>query len=224
MRSKKVLLENSRIYLVLDREVCGYQKLFSIAREAIKAEISIIQLRDKKGSPKEILEFFKRLVRLTKKNKTLFILNDRVDLAFAAGAWGVHLGQEDLSLVEARKILGSRALIGISCQTLEQALKAEEEGADYIGFGSVFKTLTKPKRDPMNLGLLQDVVKKIQIPVFAIGGINLSNIAQLRQMGVKRVAVCRAICEARDVRKTVEEFKERLELTKERINFASLVT
>jgi len=207
-------LKNSRVYLILDREVCNYQKLFCVAREALKAEIDIIQLRDKKGSSEEILEFSKRLVGLIKKSKTLFILNDRVDLALAAGACGVHLGQEDSPLAEARKILGSQALIGISCQTGEQAFEAQAGGADYIGFGSVFKTLTKPKRDPMNLSLLQKIVKEIKIPVFAIGGINLINIARLRQIGVKRVAVCRAVCEAGDVRKTVEEFKERLKLTR----------
>lgn len=208
MRSRKRLLKNSRLYLVLDAQVCGYSKLFCIAQQAVKAQIDVIQLRDKKGLLEDILHFSKRLVKLVEGTKTLFILNDRVDLAWAVGADGVHLGQEDLLLKDARKILGTSALIGISCQNLEHALQAQQEGADYIGFGSVFKTLTKPDRQPMNLNLLKKAAEKIKIPVFPIGGITLDNTQRLTELGVKRVAVCRAVCEAADVAGAVRKFKE----------------
>lgn len=201
------MLKNSRLYLILDTEVCDYPGLFDIARQAVKAGVDIIQLRDKKGLAADILHFSKRLIRLTQGTKTFFILNDRADLASAIGADGVHLGQEDLPLKEARKILGPKALIGVSCQKLEHAREAELQGADYIGFGSVFKTLTKPDRDPMNLNLLQEVVKKIKIPVFAIGGITLDSTRKLVELGVNRIVVCRAVCQAENIEEIVKEFK-----------------
>ncbi len=204
------MLNNSRLYLILDTGVCDYPKLFEIARQAINAKIDIIQLRDKKGSAKDIFNFSKQLIQWTRGTKIFFILNDRVDLALAVGADGVHLGQDDLPLKDARKILGSKALIGISCQSQEHALQAEREGADYIGFGSVFKTLTKPDREPMNLRRLQTVVEKNKIPVFAIGGITLDNTSKLTEIGIKRVAVCRGILEAENVAGSIREFQRRL--------------
>ena len=193
--------------MILDTEVCSYKKLFDIAAQAVKLGIDIIQLRDKQGLGKDILNFSKRLVTLTQKSQTIFIVNDRADIALAAKADGVHLGQDDLPLIEARKILKPQALMGISCQTLKQALKAQREGADYIGFGSVFKTLTKPGRNPMDLDLLKRVIKTVKIPVFAIGGINLTNMAQLKKTGVRRIAVCRVVCESKNVQKTIKEFQ-----------------
>ena len=116
------------------------------------------------------------------------IVNDRVDLAVLGGAAGVHLGQEDIPLKAARRMMGNQAIIGVSCQTLTHARQAEREGADYIGFGSVFKTQTKPDRSPMDLKLLQRVMREIRIPVFAIGGITCENVGRLREVGVERGA------------------------------------
>ena len=215
MSLNKKCLKNCRVYLILDTEVHRYAKLFEIARQSIQARlpdgqagVDIIQLRDKNGLAKDVLKFSRQVLRLTEGNVPL-IINDRVDVAILSGADGVHLGQGDIPLKEAREMMGSKAVIGVSCQTLQHAQKAQREGADYIGFGSVFKTLTKPKRSPMDLNLLKEVIKKIHIPVFAIGGINLDNVRQLKEMGVERFAVCRAICEAENVREVVREFKLR---------------
>jgi thiamine-phosphate pyrophosphorylase len=123
------------------------------------------------------------------------------------GAAGVHLGQDDLPLSCARKILGHNKIIGISCQTIDQARKAQNEGADYIGFGSIFKTQTKPERNPMNLELLQGVVSEIKIPVFAIGGINLTNLESVLIRGVTNFAVCRAISTAENIESITKSFK-----------------
>jgi thiamine-phosphate pyrophosphorylase len=191
----------------LDRQVNAYETLFEIARKAILAGVDIIQLRDKNGSAKEILNFSRHILKLTK-NRIPYIINDRVDVAKAGLASGVHLGQEDMPIAVARKMLGSKALIGISCQTYMHALKAQRDEADYIGFGSVFKTLTKPERHPMDIKLLRRVIDNIRIPVFAIGGIHLGNIAQLKAVGVRRIAVCRAVCQAKDIEKAVEQFLE----------------
>ncbi len=200
------MLKNSKLYLILDRDVNSYGELLKIAEGAFKGGVDIVQLRDKHGSPKEILEFSGKMVKLLK-NKIPFIINDRIDLALAVRASGVHVGQDDVPIVVARKLMGPAAIIGTSCQTLAQAKEAERQGADYIGFGSVYKTLTKPQRNPMDLNLLAEVVRKIWIPVFAIGGITLKNITALKEIGVNRMAVCRAICAASDVEQTTLTFK-----------------
>ena len=206
MLLRRKLLNDAKLYLILDRQVHTYEELFEIAKKAIFAGVDMIQLRDKNGSAKDILEFSKHVLKFTK-NRIPYIINDRVDLAMISQSSGVHLGQEDVPIREARKMLGSRALIGISCQTFSHAQKAQKEGADYIGFGSVFKTFTKPDRSVMDIRLLRQVIKNIHIPVFAIGGVNLKNIAVLKKAGIKRVAVCRAISQAKQVGKAVEQFK-----------------
>ena len=192
--------------MILDREVKGYQKLFEIAKTAVTAGVDIIQLRDKYGTAREILDFSKEILKLTR-GKISYIINDRVDVAILSQASGVHLGQDDIPLKAARRMMGLRAIIGISCQTFEHAKAAEANGADYIGFGSVFKTLTKPDRRPMNLDLLKRVIQHIKIPVFAIGGITVNNTAYLKKIGVGRMAVCRAILNAEDIAATVRKFK-----------------
>lgn len=209
MRWKQRLLRDVRLYLILDRQVNDDGRLFEIAKESIRWGVDMIQLRDKAGASREILESAQKILKLTK-GHVPFIVNDRVDLALASGAGGVHLGQDDLPCRLARRMMGRQALIGVSCQTYRQAQQAQEEGADYIGFGSVFKTLTKPERQPMDLDLLAKVVKHIRIPVFAIGGIGLENIAKLQAIGVDRFAVCRAICKARDIRKAVSDLKKEM--------------
>ena len=183
--------------MVLDTEVKNYAELFTIARESIKYGVDIVQLRDKNGLAKDILKFSRRMRNLLK-NRIPYIINDRVDLAMAS-ACGVHLGQDDLPIAFARKLMGPKAIIGASCQSLKQALVAERQGADYIGLGSVFKTLTKPQRHPMDLNLLAEVVRRIKIPVFAIGGINVRNLPLVKAAGVQRLAVCRAISCAADI-------------------------
>ncbi|MBF0385235.1 MAG: thiamine phosphate synthase [Candidatus Omnitrophica bacterium] len=210
MTSRRKSLEDCKLYLILDRSVNSYKELFEIAEAAVGSGVDILQLRDKSGEAKFILEGAKHIAAICR-DKAYFILNDRIDIAYAAGADGVHLGQDDLPIDAARKILPGNSIIGLSCQTLQQAKEAQSKGADYIGFGSVFKTLTKPQRDPMDLGLLRSVYKEINIPVFAIGGIDLSNVGLLTEIGVKRVAVCRAVGLADDIPAVVRDFSEALD-------------
>ncbi|MBF0521558.1 MAG: thiamine phosphate synthase [Candidatus Omnitrophica bacterium] len=207
MQWRKKLLKDSKLYLILDTEVCGYGRLLDIAKKAFRAGVNIFQIRDKRGSVQEMLLFSQKMVRMLNK-KALFIVNDRVDVALAADADGVHVGQEDLPCSVSRDILGSDKLVGVSCQTLRHVERAQQAGADYIGFGSVFKTLTKPGRQAMDLNFLKHIVKESRIPLFAIGGINFDNIYSVTQAGVSRVAICRAICQARDVERTTKSFKD----------------
>lgn len=168
--------------------------------------MDVIQLRDKCGSAADIIRLSTEIIRFTKQS-VLYIINDRVDIAHAIDCDGVHIGQDDIPLDKARALLGPRKIIGVSCQSLRQSIKAQEGGADYIGFGSVFKTLTKPERQPMELGLLRKVLNRIDIPVFPIGGIDRAGLAVLQRMGVERAAICRAICEAKDVTGAARYFK-----------------
>ena len=201
-------INDCRLYLILDSDVAEYDRLFSVAKESIKGGVDVFQWRDKSARTSDSLAFARKLRKMINPAKALFIVNDRVDLALAAQADGVHLGQDDLPLIAARKILPPGGLVGISCQTLEHSRRAQRQGADYIGFGSVFKTLTKPGRVPMDLKILRTVVKKTKIPLFAIGGITALNIQQLTSIGVRRVAVCRDICLARDVRAAASDLKK----------------
>ena len=206
MRSNKKLLAAAKLYLILDTQVLEYSALLDVLKDSVRSGINIVQLRDKKGSPKEILDFCRKALAVTR-HKALFIVNDRADLAFFSGADGLHVGQEDLNCFQARKMMGQGKVIGVSCQNLQQAKLAEVQGADYIGFGSVFKTKTKPERQAMDLDLLQKVIKQVKIPVFPIGGINKENIGQLIPLGVTRAAVCRDILLAKDVGQAVRDLK-----------------
>ncbi len=189
---KKKRLAGCRLYLILDAQVLKYKDLLAVTKKAVQAGVDIVQLRDKTGKAHEILRYA-RMIRKIAGKETLFIVNDRVDIAFLCGADGVHLGQDDLSAEDARKILGNGMIIGRSCQTLQHLRRAEGEGADYVGFGSVFATQTKPGRKPMDLGLLEKAVRMARVPLFVIGGITRKNMAIVTARGARRVAVCRDI-------------------------------
>jgi len=209
MRSNKKLLASAKLYLILDSQVLDHRALLQVLKDSVRGGIDIVQLRDKNSSVKEILSFCKEILKITK-HKIPFIVNDRADVALVSGADGLHVGQEDIDYLQARKLMGSGKIIGVSCQNLAHALKAQAQGADYIGFGSVFQTKTKPGREAMDLGLLQKVIKKIHIPVFPIGGIDRKNIGQLIPLGVKRAAVCRDILLADDVGISVMQIRNSL--------------
>ncbi len=205
MRSKKPLLAHSNVYLILDRQVNDYDELSDVALKAVQGGIRILQIRDKRGQRSDIAAFSRRLMTQLP-DDVIFVINDDVALAAELKADAVHVGQDDMSVEAARRELGESTIIGASCQTMEQAYLAQDQGADYIGFGSVFKTLTKPDRHPMEHDLLRDVVKNLDIPVYAIGGIDLDRLALLKSLGVSHVAVCRAVSESEDVEKSARQF------------------
>lgn len=164
-----------------------------MCRAALNAGIRFIQYRDKDRTRREIYYEALRLRELTLSAQAILIVNDHADIALAVDADGVHLGQEDLPLKEARKIMGNR-IIGISTHDLEQARKADEGGADYIGFGPVFETLTKDAGSPRGIENLRLVKENTAIPVVAIGGINSSNLKDVLDAGADAAAVATAIC------------------------------
>ena len=198
MKSKKKLLKKSRLYLILDKKTCGNKPLTLIAAEFKDSKVDIIQLRDKRNSRGLLLKAAMKLNKLFKATNKIFIINDHPDIAKIADCDGVHLGQGDWPVKKARKLLGRNKIIGVSCHNLKQAKKAQSEGADYIGIGPVFATKTKPDYLPIGLSGVNALKGKISIPYFAIGDIKENNIDSVVRQGAKRVAVCRAILEAKD--------------------------
>jgi thiamine-phosphate pyrophosphorylase len=185
--------------------------LFEIMKVAVPGGVDIVQLRDKLGTSREALKFCRRALGWLR-GQVPFVVNDRVDIACISGADGVHLGQEDIAVDEARKMLGRRKIIGKSCQTIAHVRAAIREEVDYIGFGSVFKTLTKPGRQAMDLSKLRAVADESRVPLFAIGGITKENLGQVIACGVSRVAVCRDILLSDDITFSVGKIKKRLKL------------
>ncbi len=171
---------------------CGvpaYEAAFTV----LKAGIRFIQYRKKEGTRREIYEEAAKFRKLTHYFNAVLIVNDHADIALAVNADGVHLGQEDLPLREARKIMG-RKIVGISTHNPEQAAEAVSGGADYIGFGPVFETTTKDAGEPKGVEGLRLIRRKTGIPVIAIGGINIDNIESVMDAGADAVAVASAIC------------------------------
>ncbi len=173
--------------------------------KVLKAGVKWIQYREKERSMRKMFEETTKLKRLSKDYNALFIVNDYVDLALCVDADGVHLGQEDLHLTEARRILGKGKIIGISTHTLVQAIEAEKGGADYIGFGPIFFTATKDAGSPKGIDILQEVKKQVRIPVVAIGGINLENVRPVFDTDVDAIAVASAILKG-DVEENAKRF------------------
>ncbi len=212
MVSKRKRLSGCRLYLILDAQVVPYARLFDLLKMSAQHGVDIVQLRDKLGTVRDALSFSRKAMAWLK-GRIPFIVNDRVDVALLSGADGVHLGQDDIPVTDARRILGARAIIGRSCQTMGHLKAAVAEGADYAGFGSVFKTLTKPGRLPMDPRLLTRAARFSDLngyPVFMIGGISRANSNEVRACGVRRVAVCRDILLAKDARVSVGEWRRAL--------------
>lgn len=180
------------ICLITDRGATGIPCREMVSR-VLTAGIRWIQFREKLKPRLKLYEQAMEIRALTKDADAILIVNDHVDIAQAVGADGIHLGQEDLPIKEARKIVGKDRIIGISTHNLEQAVKAEEAGADYIGFGPVFHTTTKVAGAPRGISMLKTVTERIHIPVVAIGGINLDNVESVFLNGADAVAVASAI-------------------------------
>ncbi len=198
MKLKRKLLRNSRLYLIIDKETTGNKSIFGIASEIKASGITcIIQLRDKISKKADIVKEAYRLKKLLLKSSILFIINDYPDIAKITDCDGIHIGQEDINIALARGILGKEKTIGVSCHSLKQAKQAQNNGADYIGIGPVFTTPTKPEYKPVGLKMLSTVMKQLNIPAFAIGGINKDNIHQVTSAGANRIAVVRAVCQGK---------------------------
>lgn len=209
MKPKKDLLKKHRLYLIVDKKISCNRNIPAMVARIKDSGAGIIQLRDKQSKKESIIKDALLLRKALSNTKTLFIVNDYLDVAKILNCDGLHLGQEDSSLGIARKILGPNKIIGVSCHNLKQALKAQRDGADYIGFGPVFPTTTKPRiKKTTGLNLIKELKKKMKIPFFAIGGINKSNINKVLSSGTDKVAMCSAILKAKNISSEIEYFSK----------------
>lgn len=196
------------LYVITDERIgLGRSHLF-LAEEALRGGATVIQLRDKEKSGRELYKIGVKLREITKKYKALFIVNDRLDIALAVGADGVHLGMNDLPISVARRIAGSNFIIGASVSSPEEAVLAEKEGADYISAQSIFETSSKEDVKVIGIEGLKTIVKVSSLPVIAIGGINRDNVRDVMKTGVKGIAVISAIVSKEDVKSATEELKK----------------
>ncbi len=205
MRCSKEAL---RLYGVTDRSWLGDETLYRQVEKALKGGATFIQLREKDLEQKKFLEEAKALKKLCGEYQVPFVINDDVGIALSANADGVHVGQSDMDASEVRSILGDNKIIGVSAQTVEQAVRAERQGADYLGVGAVFPTDSKKDANDVSYDTLKAICNAVSIPVIAIGGITRENVKELSGSGVCGIAVISAIFASRDIEAAARELKE----------------
>ncbi|MDR1168307.1 MAG: thiamine phosphate synthase [Heliobacteriaceae bacterium] len=207
----KLMLASRRLYLVTNSDLFAEEDEFLDAvASALAGGVDMVQLREKTMPANKIIELGKKIKLLCAEYGAVFIVNDRADIAYVLEADGVHLGQDDMDIASARKILGSNAIIGISTHAPEQALKAAADGADYIGAGPVFSTPTKPDRASVGLDYIRWVSENISVPAFAIGGIDFSNVKKVTEAGAERIAVVRAVMNAKNPGEAAQKIRQLL--------------
>ena len=200
-----------KLYFVTNSEAFDEEKdFFRSVESALKGGVDYIQLREKNRSDKEVLRLARELKVMTDEYDTPLIVDDRVDVAFAAGC-GVHLGAEDLPIAIAREILGKDAIIGASVKSVERAYEAAEEGADYFGTGALFPTKTKVITRPTSLETFRAIKSAVEVPVFAIGGINEKTLPKLKGLPMDGICVVSAIQYAKDPERAVKDLRKLLE-------------
>jgi len=203
----KLYKDTMTLYAITDRRWTQTQTLFEQVDLALKGGVTCIQLREKNLDEKTFLEEAKEIKKLCRKYNVPFIINDNVKIAIQCRADGIHLGQDDMNIKDVKKLVGNDTIIGISAHTLEQAIKAEREGADYLGVGAVFSTSTKNNTHKVSYNTLKEICNSVNIPVVAIGGINKKNIKQLAGTNIAGVAVISAIFATTDIEKECKDIK-----------------
>ncbi len=203
-------MRNCSLCVILDRDALKNRNMLKVAREVLQGGADMVQYRNKTSCDRDFSEEASALRKVVKKYGRIFIVNDRVDLAYALDTDGVHIGQEDISIQYARMILKNK-IIGVSAHSLKDALRAEKDGADYIGIGPVFRTPNKKGAKPIGLTAIRKVAARIGIPVFAIGGINIKNIPVVKMSGISKIAVISAVINSRSIRNAVARLKQELE-------------
>lgn len=199
------------LYAVTDRSWLGGRTLYQDVEAAIKGGATFIQLREKNLDEAHFLEEAKEIKELCKKYQVPFVINDNVDIALAMDADGVHVGQSDMEAGAVREKLGPDKIIGVSAQTVEQALLAEQKGADYLGMGAVFPTGSKDDAVEVSHETLKAICEAVKIPVIAIGGISTGNVMELSGSGICGIAVISAIFAKPDIEAAAKELKEQTE-------------
>ena len=191
--AESIISENS-LYAITDQK----ENLLEIIEKILLAGVKIIQYRFKNGTDKNHLKEAIQIKSLCKKYNSLLIINDRIDIALASNADGIHLGQDDIDITTARKLIGSSKIIGVTANNQTDINNAIKNGCDYIGVGPVFQTFTKKNKEPLGIEKIKDLTKEIKIPWFAIGGINKENISSLKINGIRKVALVSGLLNSED--------------------------
>lgn len=204
------------LYAVTDRTWVKDTTLMDQVKEALEGGITFLQLREKHLSKEEFIKEAREMKKLSKKYKVPFVINDNIEVALAVDADGVHIGQDDMSVEEARKLLGEDKIIGVSAHNVEEAIKAQKGGADYLGVGAVCATSTKKDANVVSKEEIKKICHTVEIPVVAIGGIKKENIKTLEGTDVDGVAVVSAIFAAKDIKKDTKQLRSLVEEMKQK--------
>lgn len=196
------------IYLVTDRDLMSTETLEEAVEEAIKGGCTLIQLREKDCSSLDFYNTAVNVKKITDKYNVPLLINDRLDIALAVEAAGVHVGQSDLPCSVVRNIIGEDKIIGVSAGNLNDALKAQEDGADYLGVGAMYATGTKKDAELTSMDELKKIRDNVSIPIAVIGGINKDRIDDFKGTGIDGLAIVSAIIAQKDIKKSTEEIKE----------------
>lgn len=205
------------LYLVTNRDKISDDVFFNRVEEALEGGVSLVQLREKTASTREMIEIATKLKDLCHKYQVPLLIDDRVDVCLASGADGVHLGSEDMDIDVARRILGDEKIIGATAKTVDTALEKERQGADYLGVGAIYPTKTKVKTVLTKVSTLRAINDEIKIPSAAIGGLNETNLDVLEGSGASGICVVRAIMDSEKPREVAEKLSG---LSKEILNLA----
>ena len=200
---------DTRLYFITDSTNYAEEEFLFRVEEALKGGITLMQLREKEKSTREYISLAEKVHKLTKKYNVPLIIDDRIDVALAMGAEGVHLGQSDMPISTARKILGDDFIIGATAKTVPQAVEAYAQGADYLGVGAIYPTTTKVKTVLTSTETLEKICQSVPIPVNAIGGLNKDNIDVLEGIPIAGICVVSAIMKADDPKQAAIELKSR---------------
>ena len=199
---------NPTLYFITDSTCVTENRFLPVVEAACRGGATIVQLREKDRSTREYLDLARSTHEITAKYGIPLIIDDRVDVAMAIGAEGVHVGQSDMPACDARRILGPEKIIGVTAKTVPQAIEAYEQGADYLGCGAIYPTTTHVKTVITPVETLKDVEKAVPIPVNAIGGLNKDNIFVLKGSGIAGICVVSAIMKAADPELATRELKD----------------
>ncbi|MBR6778586.1 MAG: thiamine phosphate synthase [Clostridia bacterium] len=195
-------------YLCTESDMCyNHDSMYKKVEEAILGGVSFIQIREKNKSTVEILKIAQNVQRITNKHKIPLVINDRVDIALAINADGVHLGQDDMPCSIARKILGQNKIIGVSVHNLEEAYQAKLDGANYLGVGAMFKSKTKPDAQVVDFKILKEIRDSIDLPIVVIGGINQSTIPLFKNINIDGFAMISPILKSDNVLTEAKNYK-----------------
>jgi thiamine-phosphate diphosphorylase len=188
------------LYLVTDRTGLTVGQLLDKVDKACEGGVTLVQLREKECSTMEYIQIAEEIHKITRRHNVPLLIDDRIDVALAMGAEGVHLGTDDMPIKTARRILGDKAIIGATAKTIERARQAEADGADYLGTGAIFEPTVKVKTVRTSIPALNEICKSVNIPVCAISGINRGNLEQLSDSPIAGIALIAAIIDAQDTR------------------------